>query len=590
MSAAAQHEQLLATPQGRRALSSASPTFFDSLYCGMWAAPHRTKWLDTCNAAILNARATRSKSMIRLLAPRDHGKTETLITLSLREVCLNRNIRILWISESLGTAQKRLKRLTSLLTSPEIRRDWETAPEQGFGPFRKKDNKGQTPTWTSKQIYLSRTLHSTDPTVEAVGTGGGITGGHFDLIVCDDLEDDRTTYSAAQRAKTRGWWRGTVLPMLSRGGTILVVGTRKHHDDLYTHMKAPAWIEIEDPAILEWPDEHRVKAKWDPDLQQEVIQGVEVVGPSKVLWEAERPIEYLLRERYLMTSTIFEREFQHKVVDDSTAPFRMEWLEGAKHRGANMFLGDVPPLRNLTIVTGWDLALVEDRASAEARDTDYTCGVTVALDRDTGDRYLLGIYRNRGMTPAAIRGAVLSQFERFGGTGKVQAVGVERNAFGNIHFMGLQRSTDLPLKPHMTTGRVKASAWDGVTSMGAHLENGKWIFPYHEDDQKGRGLIDVLVAEAHGYGKEAHDDLLLAWWIAELMLREPHFDYGVGEEPLEPQEELVEHRVESAADIQGRLLWAELASDLGLDDADDDDDDDEDEDDDYDEDSEHWWV
>ena len=692
--------EVLATPEGRRALSASSPTYFDTYYCGMRAADHRTRWLDTFDETIGEAHRSGQKGRLLLLAPRDHGKTETLISAAFRRVCLNRNIRILWISESAGTAKKRVGRLSKLLQSPRTKEDWEQSPEVGCGPFRQKDREGKLPKWTETQIYVTRTLDSVDPTIEAVGCGGGITGGHFDLIFChergtsmlhegqwipveqhpsfqgfkrddgfevrlfglpgaevvtpehrywatrtpwfdnggwvearnltrdhclgqpngsggftwskvrsiepvlnrefapiktptstyitafglshncDDLEDDRTTYSAAQRQKTRAWWRGTVIPMLARGGTFVVVGTRKHHDDLYSHLKeSPAWRTIEDKAILKWPERHEVVVKWDKAKQQDVIDHVEIEGEAVVLWEAERDIRYLLKERYNMTSMVFAREFQHDVLDDSAAAYKMAWFEDAKARGALMRLGDIPVLdgRSLVISTGWDLALVDDAEKAQRQDSDFVAGMTVGRDPDTGDRYLLGIFHRRGMTPAAIQGAVKGQFEKFGGLGTgpdnpgVRAVVVERNAFGNLHYMGLQRSTDLPLKPHMTTGRNKADPWDGVASMGTQFENGKWIFPYHKEDKEGRALVDILVNELWGLGKEAHDDMAMALWIAELGLRGSTFVHrlagadGVVEAGKGTEQQQVKVLVSKVPppDFQAKQLWGSLSGLLG---------------------------
>ena len=932
--AASSIAEVLATAEGRRALSAASPTYFDTYYCGMRAADHRTRWLDTFEDTISQARKTGQKGRLLLLAPRDHGKTETLISAAFRRVCLNRNIRILWISESAGTAKKRVGRLSKLLQSPRTQEDWESAPQVGCGPFRQKDSEGKLPKWTETQIYVTRTLDSVDPTIEAVGCGGGITGGHFDLIFChergtpmlhdgawipveqhpsfqgfkrddgfqvrlwgvpfsevvtpehrywargrnhqrhdltkrghsstppawveardltefhmigtpidrtvdnsfppiptyrpgtteglrgggvvveevpplfqdpewwwalglwwgdghihgtqlawscahsrpdvvtrlrrlaskygkalthvsrpsamsvylwadasmsrwlrswyrptgkcpppwverlgpeyqrallrgyldadgyvtpknvrltsiglegllaarrmlarqdivatiragagagqdviegrtvnrrqkydlrfhagrealgyapaapqrssrdfieddvlwskvraitpvadrefapiktatstyvtafglshncDDLEDDRTTYSAAQRQKTRAWWRGTVIPMLSRGGTMVVVGTRKHHDDLYSHLKAsPAWRTIEDKAILKWPERHEVTVKWDKAKQQDVIDDVVTEGESVVLWEAERDIKYLLKERYNMTSMVFAREFQHDVLDDSAAAYKMAWFEDAKARGAQMRLGDIPVLdgRSLVISTGWDLALVDDAEKAQRQDSDFVAGMTVGRDPETGDRYLLGIFHRRGMTPAAIQGAVKGQFARFGGLGTgpdnpgVRAVVVERNAFGNLHYMGLQRTTDLPLKPHMTTGRNKADPWDGVSSMGTQFEYGKWIFPYHKDDAEGRALVDILVNELWGLGKEAHDDMAMALWIAELGLRGSTFVHRLagGSGVVEAGEDRPQGHLPAPAskkpppNFQAMQLWGGLRGLLG---------------------------
>ena len=361
---------------------------------------------------------------------------------------------------------------------------------------------------------------------------------------------------------------------------VAVHNTRKHHDDLYSHLKeSPAWRTIEDKAILKWPERHEVVVKWDKAKQQDVIDHVEIEGEAVVLWEAERDIRYLLKERYNMTSMVFAREFQHDVLDDSAAAYKMAWFEDAKARGAQMRLGDIPVLdgRSLVISTGWDLALVDDAEKAQRQDSDFVAGMTVGRDPDTGDRYLLGIFHRRGMTPAAIQGAVKGQFTRFGGLGTgpdnpgVRAVVVERNAFGNLHYMGLQRSTDLPLKPHMTTGRNKADPWDGVASMGTQFENGKWIFPYHKDDKEGRALVDILVNELWGLGKEAHDDMAMALWIAELGLRGSTFVHrlagadGVVEGGKRVEQGQVEVLVSKVPppDFQAKQLWGSLSGLLG---------------------------
>jgi phage terminase large subunit-like protein len=480
----------------------------------MRQAPHRRRWLDLLDGSLADARRTKRKGRLLLLAPRDHGKTELGISVALRQVCLNRNVRILWISEAAGVAEKRVRRLRALLTSERVVADWCSAPGLGCGPFRA----GGDEKWTNTQIYVTRTLASVDPTIEAVGSGGAITGGHFDLILCDDLEDDRTTYTAGQREKTRLWWGGTVLPMLSRGGLLAVIGTRKHADDLYHHLKeSPLWRTIEDPAIIKWPDGHRILTKPDPKTGRELVERVEVDGEAEVLWPEERPIEYLLGERYSMGSLLFAREFMHAVQDDSAAAFKMDWLEAAKRRGAHLSLGSVPNgLRGLEIVQGWDFALVTDAARATKQDSDYTVGVTWARDA-SGDRYLLGIQRMRGVTPARIRGEVMAEFQRYGGLGKVAAVAVERNAFGELHYMGLRQTTDLPIKPHLTTGAKKADPWEGVPSLGALFENGKVVLPSRTPED--RAAVDVLVNELWGLGREAHDDTVMALWIAECVLR-----------------------------------------------------------------------
>ena len=511
--------KLLETPSGRRVLAAQSPCFFDSYYCDMRWAAHREKWLETFDAASKKAKDTRQKGALMLLAPRDHGKTEACITIAVRAICLNRDIRILWISESQGQAEKRMRRVKAVLENPKVVEDWCGAPELGFGPWKVSDENR----WMATQVYVHRQRQSVDPTIEAVGSSGAVTGGHFDLIICDDLEDDRTTYSLAQRQKTRDWWRGTCRPMLVKSGCILVVATRKHHDDLYSHFLEDSTFQVvQDKAIRKMPKSHRFLTEKDEN-GREILTGIKIEGDSEVLWPEERPIDYLLRERHAIGQRLFSREFLNEVVDDATAAIRWEWIREAMEKGKNMSLGEIPHnAPGLDIVQGWDFALVTDVRKAESRDTDYSVGVTWARD-DNGMRYLLSIKRVRGLSEANLHRVVINEYARFGD--KVRLVSVERNNFGELHYLGLKRTTDMPLKPHLTTGKAKADPWEGVPSLSAIFENGKVVFPSRTPED--REAIDPLCSELWGLGRERHDDTVLAVWIAECQLRKEMFVHRI---------------------------------------------------------------
>jgi phage terminase large subunit-like protein len=510
--------KLLESPDGRRVLTSQSPVFFDSYYCGMRFAAHRERWLEAFEKYKRDAHQSAQKGALMLLAPRDHGKTEACVTTAVRAICLNRDIRILWISESQGQAEKRMRRVKAVLESTEIQTDWCSSPDQGFGPFRVSDEDR----WMATQVYVHRTLQSVDPTLEAVGAGGSVTGGHFDMIMCDDLEDDRTTFSQAQRQKTREWFRGTVRPMLVRGGMIIVVGTRKHHDDLYGHfLEDSTFRVIEDKAIQKMPDNHRFLIEKDEN-GREVMTGIKIEGESEVLWPEERSIDYLLRERHAVGTRLFNREFQNECVDDSSAAIRWEWIREAIVRGKDLTLGQIPNAPDIDIVQGWDFALVTDVRKAESRDTDYSVGVTWARDAN-GVRYLLGIKRVRGLSEANLHRVVIQEYAKFGQA--IRVVSVERNNFGELHYLGLKRSSDLPLRPHLTTGKQKADPWEGVPSLSALFENGKVVFPSKTPED--REAIDALCNELWGLGRERHDDCVMALWIAEVQLRKSAFVHRI---------------------------------------------------------------
>lgn len=513
---------LMTTPQGRRALALASPEFFDVYYCGMRSATHRTTWLRRFDRIYKETHGTIDKKYVLILAPRGHGKTEAAITLATRLICFNRDIRIKWIGEASGSAELRLARIKALLDSPRIQEDF-CDPKTGGRPFKTKADQK----WNERMIFVDRDKVSVDPTLEAIGSGGGITGGHPDIIFADDIEDERTTYSDGERRKTRDWLNGTVLPTLDPGGILFVIGTRKHHDDVYAHMiRNPIYEVFEDRAIIEWPKNYKYQIARGGD-GREYLAGVEVEGEGVVLWPEERPLEYLLKERYGTTPRMFAREYQHQVQDADDAQIKWEWLERAKERGRNLSYYQVPPgASNLVTVQGWDLSLVTDKKEADRKNRDYTVGTTLAKSTD-GMHYILGIFRERGISPGHLPGIVQREYDRVLRLGVVvREVAVERNAFGELHYLALQHETDLPLHPHITHGRLKADPWEGVPSIAAIFELDKVTLPY--GDAESREMTDALCAELFGLGVEAHDDMVMSLWISLLRLRKGGFTHQVG--------------------------------------------------------------
>ena len=125
---------LPSTATERRALSRVSPVFFDTYYCGMRYAKHRAKWFQQLDNTWKSATEQGDKGRQLVLAPRDHGKTEAAITYAVRAICLDRNVRILWICESSSQAEKRMRRVKALLRSAKIVADWGSNSTVGRNP------------------------------------------------------------------------------------------------------------------------------------------------------------------------------------------------------------------------------------------------------------------------------------------------------------------------------------------------------------------------------------------------------------------------------------------------------------------------
>ena len=117
-----------------------------------------------------------------------------------------------------------------------------------------------------------------------VGVGGPFTGYGFDLLIIDDpIKNREEANSPTQRQHLWDWWRSTARTRLEPGGSIIVVTTRWHDDDLvgrllgdefqeeqtvgdqWAHIRLPALAEPGDPLGREedaplWPERYDASA------------------------------------------------------------------------------------------------------------------------------------------------------------------------------------------------------------------------------------------------------------------------------------------------------------------------------------------
>ena len=505
--------ELINTSEGRRALSGASSVFFDSYYLKMMKAAHRTNWLKTIDRLEKEAKEANDKKKLLVLAPRSHGKSLLAISYCVRKICMDRNVSILFISASAGQAEKRVRLIKQYLDNDKIVSDWANGTDTP--KFKDKDSK-----WTSTQLYVKRDGSSVDPTLEAIGVGGKITGAHVDIVVMDDLEDDLTTASPGVRAKTRDWLAGTVTPILNQGGMLLVIGTRKHDDDLYAHMKNdPTFEVIEDPAILKWPESYEYVIEKDPK-GREVLKGVSVEGEYKVLWPEFRPIEYLLMERRSMGSTLFAREMMNQPLDLENSIIKQEWVEASKL--GNYTLGTLPSnvdITECTVIQSWDLSIESDAKKAAQKDTDFTVGYTLARD-EQGFIYVIDVFRDRGLTQNQILNAITSMYNRW--STYVRSVVVEKNSFGNLYIQQLQKTT-MPVKPVAMTRHNSLKL--GIHKLAVMFENGFIKFP--SGDERSRLIVDAFSEEASLFPVASHDDMLDSLYHGINELNKSFGDYSI---------------------------------------------------------------
>jgi hypothetical protein len=483
----------------RRMLVEKSVKFFAQYYFGITLTRHQVRWV----AKLLNIK----KGMV--LAPCGHGKTEVFSKiLILWLICRNRNIRILLTSKSDGLAVKNLKAVrTELESNQKLIND--------FGRFY---DPGAT--WSDHQLYCIRSKNMKDPTLEAVGLLGAITGGRFDVIVLDDVLDVLNTRSEEQRDKIKDYIDGTLITRLEPWGVCWGIGTRKHYDDYYARkLKDKAWVVIVDQAIIREPQSFEVIETEDPVTlvdsfgnEHETYFRVVITSEDRgeCLWPEKWTMENLLLLRYTIGTLVFNREYQNLISSDETALFKIQWLEQCRDWDLSYVDGDFHDrddrLPYFAIVQGTDPSLVDEKKKAESGDTDYMVTISLGVEKD-GTETLLGMSRDRGLSPAQVLSKIEKEYNRF----DPEYHFLEANSFGTIHAHSLINDKGLRITKHFTERR-KSDPYIGVPSLAVKFENKKFRLPYKTPADQVK--TDRLIVEFHGLTIEKHDDIVMAMWIA----------------------------------------------------------------------------
>jgi len=89
----------------------------------------------------------------------------------------------------------------------------------------------------------------------ATGVGGPLTGMGANLIMVDDpVKNREEAESAGQRQKLWDWFTSTVMTRLTPGGSIIVLHTRWHSDDLIGRLSKKGWVTVNLPAYDDQTD------------------------------------------------------------------------------------------------------------------------------------------------------------------------------------------------------------------------------------------------------------------------------------------------------------------------------------------------
>lgn len=202
-----------------------------------------------------------------ILMPRGHLKsTVASVGYVLWRIYRNPNIRIVVGTNVKELAWSFIRELRSYLEDDELqRRVWNNRPHVNGPLVPELDRSGRRRTgdntesidkkviWSATAIQVIRSKKMKEPTVQATSVGSRLTGGHYDLLILDDIVDFRNTASPELLQKTFEWTQDLESVLDPRrvervhevatvpffdvvGDQIVVLGTRYAKDDFYEYL------------------------------------------------------------------------------------------------------------------------------------------------------------------------------------------------------------------------------------------------------------------------------------------------------------------------------------------------------------------
>ena len=320
------------------------------------------RWIES----ILEAIDKGEQQMI--LSPPRHGKTDLLIHFVVWLICKNPNIRILWVGGNEDIAKNSCSSVIDQLENNELLIEEICGPGPKFKP---QNRSGKA--WSSTEFTVgTRTVTGIkSPTMVGIGRGGKILSRDCDIIIADDIEDHSSTMQPASRENTRNWWTTTLSSRKEEHTAMVVIGSRQHYDDLYSHLlENESWKTI----VEEAHDTACTLPDWD-----------ETIHDDCMLWTGKRTYKWLMDRKRAAETTggraIYEMVYLNVAMPDGLALFDRVEIEECRDQKRD--IGHIPP--GIRLIAGLDPA-----------STGYQAAFLWAYNMDANKLYMVDMNNSLG--------------------------------------------------------------------------------------------------------------------------------------------------------------------------------------------------
>ncbi len=415
-----------------------------------------------------------------IMAPREHGKTSTIVCFLLYMLGVCPRLRIKYVccgdelaTDIVGQVKKNIEKNERL---------------HEIFPNLMKD---QDATWTKHELNVVRTdseggfdvadLGMKDASLKAFGITGMATGGRADLIIFDDIIGSRAAIQEPGRLDTIE--RLFYTDWLNIGGKVhVVVGTPWTPDDVHAQLiNSEHWLKWRKPAIIN----------------------------NQPLWPEVWPIERLIARRAQIGEVAFDLQFMLTGVTHRSSWWSASNIERCKNY--NLALGD-------TLTPNKGIVIGLDPAASLKKTAAFSC-ITVAGYDENKRRTILAIERSR-KDPEQIAERIIQLSLEY----HPNIVLVENNATQQAFLSLIKVISDykyggisVPVKDFFT-GSNKWNPEVGLPRLVTTMENGMWIFPFdgdHDTPLHECGICQ-LCKELLGYPLETKStDMIMSLWLAD---------------------------------------------------------------------------
>lgn len=401
------------------------------------------------------------------LYPREHGKSETGSHLIPSWAALrDPNIRVLILMESESSAKEKLRQCRNTIDK------WGDQ----FGRTIDEDN--------ATNLTLERDANHGEPTIAARGMDSKITGGHYDLLIFDDIVSWPSQRTETQREKRWSQFQDYAQNLGSAGeSTYLVLGTRKHSEDLYSRlMETAVWdVKVEkaisDYSIIE-NGEYTLTTDAGNTYRGHELSKIDTDNETVVDIDPDREVETLWPERWPLEDLIEKLLTEMQSEDGSSLVFKRENQNDPRAMEGQVLTQDMlhfvspdeVPDQGLRFIAGVDVAVEDDAEKAARGDTDWWAVSVLADHPPSNTTYVVELERKRGITMKRALGwisTVLSGVERTWGQ-PVSRVVVEGN---QAQRWLVQEAREEDMRFQRTTS--SGSKEERIISMASRFEAGR---------------------------------------------------------------------------------------------------------------------